>query len=317
MTAAGRVLTRLALGIAGGVAVLWAAATAVFWIGRVLPGDPVTALLGPNAQVGDEVRARMREELGLDRPLIAQYGDWLGGLLHGDLGRSYQLRKPVTEVIQASLAPTLQLAAAALAIALALVVVGAIVGVRRGAARAVVTMVEQIVIAAPVFWVGLVLLAVFAFGLGWFPVSGARGSASLVLPALTLALPTAALIGQVFRDGVEAAERAPFAETVRARGASDTRLLVHHTARHALTGTVPLTAYLIGSLLGGAIVIETVFARPGLGRITLDAILHRDFPLISGLLLLSTLVFVVVALASDVVAALIDPRLSGDSGGAR
>lgn len=308
---------RLAFAIAGGVLVLWGAASLIFVLTRVLPGDPAGALLGPNAQVGEDVRQRLRSDLGLDRPVAVQYVDYLGDLARGDLGRSYQLRKPVSEVIAAQLAPTVQLAAAALAIALLLVVVGAVIGRRRGPARSVISTIEQIAIAAPVFWVGLVLLSVFAFSLGWFPVSGARGTGALVLPAVTLAVPTAALVGQVFRDGVEAAERAPFAETVRARGATDTRLLAHHTARHALTGTVPLAAYLVGSLLGGAIVVETVFARPGIGRVTLGAILQRDLPLISGLLLLSTLVFVIVALLADASAALIDPRLRVARRGAR
>ena len=303
-----RVFTRLALGIAGGVAVLWAAATGVFVIMRVLPGDPAGAILGANAQVGEDVRERLRAELGLDRPLMKQYLDYVGGLLRGDLGRSYQLRKDVVDVIGAQLGPTVQLAAAALAIAVTLVVVGALIGRRPGASRSFVATIEQLVAATPVFWVGLMALAIFAFTLRWFPVSGATGAA-LVLPALTLALPTAAILGQVFRDGVEAAERASFAENVRSRGASDVRLLAVHTGRHALAGTVPLAAYLMGSLLGGAIVVETVFARPGIGRVTLSAILQRDFPLISGLLLLSTLVFVVVSVLADAVAPLVDPRL--------
>lgn len=304
-----RALHRVVLGIAGGVAVLWAAATVSFLLMRVLPGDPAAAILGPNAQVGEDVRERLRAELGLDRPVWTQYLDYIVGVARGDLGRSYQLRQDVTDIIAAQLAPTAQLASAALAIALILVAVGAIVGRRPGVARSFISAGEQFVAAAPVFWVGLMLLATFAFALRWFPVSGSQGIAALVLPALTLALPTAAVLGQVIRDGIESAERAPFAGSVRSRGASDTRLLTHHTARHAIVGAVPMAAYLVGSVFGGAIVVETVFARPGIGRVTLSAILQRDFPLISGLLLLSTAVFVVVSLLADTTTTLLDPRL--------
>lgn len=305
----GSLLRRLLGGALGAIAVLWAAATLIFLIMRVLPGDPAAAILGPNAPVGEDVRAALRRELGLDRPVLTQYVDYLGSLLRGDLGRSYQLRKPVAEVIGAQLAPTVQLTLVAVVLAVLLVALGAALGARDGALRGAVAVLEQIIIAMPVFWIGLMLLGVFAFGLGWFPVSGSRGPLALVLPALTLALPTAALLGQVFRDGVEGAERSPFAETVRARGAGPVRMLTHHSARHGVLGAVPLAAYLLGSLFGGAIVVETVFARPGLGRVTLGAILQRDFPLIAGVLMLSTMVFVIVSVLSDFVAAVLDPRL--------
>ncbi|WP_230206450.1 ABC transporter permease [Microbacterium gorillae] len=303
-----RVLLRAASLLATGVAVLWAAATLVFAVMRVLPGDPVGVMLGPTAQVSENTREVIRRQLGLDRPVLTQYLDYLGGLLRGDLGESYQLRKPVAEILAAQLGPTVQLAALALLLALVLATIGAALG-RWRTPRVILAGLEQVVVAMPVFWIGLILLAVFAFGLGWFPVSG-RGGAALVLPAVTLALPTAALLGQVFRDGVESAEREPFVESVRGRGVGPTRLLTHHTARHALLGTVPMAAYLVGSLLGGAVVVETVFARPGLGRVTLTAILDRDLPVISGVLLLSTLVFVVVSLLSDLVVPMLDPRRS-------
>lgn len=309
-TVAPRVL--IALGAA--VAVLFAAATAVFLMLRVLPGDPVDAMLGPNAQVSDEVRERMRAELGLDRPLGAQYIDFITGLLRGDLGTSSQLHRPVAAVIAEQLGPTVQLTAAAAVLALALVAAGAALGARAGRIRGLLAAIEQIVMATPVFWSGLLLLAVFAFALGWFPVSGARGFASLVLPALTLALPTAALLGQVFRDGVERAEQRPFTESAIARGSGAGRLLLRHTTRHALTGVLPMAAYLLGSLLGGAIVVETVFARPGIGRVSLSAILARDLPLLSGLLLLSVVVFVVLSVAADLAQLWIDPRLRSRAG---
>jgi peptide/nickel transport system permease protein len=290
------------------VIVLWGAATLAFLAFRVIPGDPVEVMLGPQAQVSDEVKDAIRAELGLDRPPFEQYVAFLAQLARGDLGESYQLRMPVAEVIGRQLWATAQLTGAALV--LAIVAALAIAVLARGRlARGAVATVELVVLSSPVFWIGLILLSVFAFGLGWFPVSGSRNPATLVLPAVTLALPIAALLGQVLRDGIEDAERQPFATTVRARGASHHRLTTHHTLRHGATGAITLTAYFVGSLLGGAVLVETVFARPGIGRVTLTAITDRDLPVITGIILLSALVFVVVNLLVELVYPLVDPRL--------
>lgn len=290
------------------VVVLWGAATLAFVAFRIIPGDPVDVMLGPQAQVSDAVKDGIRSELGLDRPVFEQYGAFLGRLLRGDLGESYQLRQPVAEVIGRQLGPTLQLSALALVIAVLLALASALL-VRGRTGRALASGIELVVLSSPVFWTGLVLLSVFSFQLGWFPVSGARDAAALVLPAVTLALPVAALLSQVLRDGVESAEREPFLTTVRARGATPLRESVHHTLRHASVGGVTLAAYLFGSLLGGAVLVETVFARPGIGRVTLTAITDRDLPVITGIILLSALVFVVVNTVVDLVVPVLDPRL--------
>lgn len=298
-----------AAGVAASVViVLWGAATLAFLALRVIPGDPVDVMLGPQAQVSEQVKDAIRSELGLDRPPIEQYVAYLAQLLRGDLGESYQLRMPVTEVIGRQLGATLQLSA--LALLLAVVIAFAVALLARGrAARGVVAGVELVILSSPVFWIGLLLLSVFAFGLGWFPVAGSRNPATIVLPAITLALPVAALLGQVLRDGIEAAERQPFALTVRARGAGPTRITLHHTLRHGSSGALTLAAYLVGSLLGGAVLVETVFARPGLGRVTLAAITDRDLPVITGIILLSAVVFVVVNIVVEATHPLIDPRL--------
>lgn len=294
--------------VASVVVVLWGAATLAFVAFRIIPGDPVDVMLGPQAQVSDAVKDGIRSELGLDRPVFEQYGAFLGRLLRGDLGESYQLRQPVAEVIGRQLGPTLQLSALALVIAVLLALASALL-VRGRTGRGLASGIELIVLSSPVFWTGLVLLSVFSFQLGWFPVSGARDAAALVLPAVTLALPVAALLSQVLRDGVESAEREPFLTTVRARGATPLRESVHHTLRHASVGGVTLAAYLVGSLLGGAVLVETVFARPGIGRVTLTAITDRDLPVITGVILLSALVFVVVNTVVDLVVPVLDPRL--------
>lgn len=310
------VLARVAGSAASVVVVLWGAATLAFLAFRVIPGDPVSVMLGPLANVSEAVKDAIRAELGLDRPLVDQYLAYLGGLLRGDLGESYQLRMPVADVIGRQLVPTLQLTA--LALAIALVIAFAVVLVARGrVSRGVAAAAELVVLSSPVFWIGLVLLSVFAFGLGWFPVSGSRNPATIVLPAITLALPVAALVGQVLRDGIEAAERQPFTLTVRARGAGPTRLTLHHTLRHGASGAITLAAYLVGTLLGGAVLVETVFARPGIGRVTLAAITDRDLPVLTGVILLSALVFVVVNLVVEVVYPLLDPRLRRPAAGVR
>ncbi len=306
-----------AAGLLGSVVlVLWGAATVAFLAFRVIPGDPVSVMLGPQAQVSEAVKDGIRAELGLDRPPLEQYLTFLGSLARGDLGESYQLRLPVAEVIGRQLGATLQLSAAALAIAVVLALAVAVL-VRGRTGRSVAAGVELVVLSSPVFWIGLVLLSVFAFGLGWFPVSGARNPATLVLPAVTLALPVAALLSQVLRDGLVQAERMPFAETVRARGAGPTWFTVRHGLRHGASSAVTLAAYLTGSVLGGAVLVETVFARPGLGRVTLAAISDRDLPVITGIILLSAVVFVVVNVVVELVHPLIDPRVAARSSGSQ
>lgn len=292
---------------AGVVLVLWGAATLAFLTLRLVPGDAVDIMLGPHAQVSPETKAAIRTELGIDLPWYEQYVGLLSRMLRGDFGESYQLRMPVAEVIGRQLGPTLQLTALALVIALVLAFAAAVLA-RGRRARGVVATLELVVLSSPVFWIGLVLLTVFSFTLGWFPVSG-TGFAALVLPALTLALPVAALLGQVLRDGLEEAERQPFAMSVRARGASETRLLLRHTLRHGSTGALTLAGYLVGSLLGGTVLVETVFARAGVGRVTLAAITGRDLPVVTAVIMLSAVVFVVVHLLVELVYPLLDPRL--------
>lgn len=303
-----KLLRRLAGLAASVLVVLWGAATLAFVTFRLIPGDPVSVMLGPQAQVSEAVKDGIRAELGLDRPPLVQYLAYLGDLLRGDLGTSYQLRLPVTEVIGRQLGATLQLTALALLIAVVIALAVALLA-RGRVSSGIAATLELVVLSSPVFWIGLVLLSVFAFGLGWFPVSGSRNPATLVLPAVTLALPVAALLGQVLRDGIEAAERQPFALTVRARGAGPVRLTLRHTLRNGASGAVTLAAYFVGSLLGGAVLVETVFARPGIGRVTLSAITDRDLPVITGIIMLSALVFVVVNTIVELVDPVIDPRL--------
>lgn len=293
--------------LGGMLLVVGGAATAAFLAVRLVPGDPVDTMLGIHAQVSEHLKDGIRADLGLDRPLGEQYLLYLGRLVTGDLGTSYQLRKPVTTIIGEQLGATLQLTALAFLLALVVALLGAVLA-RGPLSRAVASTVELLVISAPTFWTGLLLLSVFGFQLGWFPVIATTRPEAVVLPAVTLALPIAGILSQVLRDGIEGAERQPFVTTVRARGVGPVRALTRHTLRHGALATVPLGGYLLGSLLGGAVLVETVFARPGLGRVALRAILDRDMPVVVGLVVLSAVVFCLVNLLVDVVVRVLDPR---------
>jgi len=297
------------LGRLGGVVlVVWGAATLGFIVLKLIPGDPVDVMLGVQTQVSDETKDAIREDWGLNQPLLAQYFGYLGRLLGADLGQSYQLRQPVATVIAQQLPSTLQLTLLALVFALVLAAASALFARSRRTGR-VVSVLELVVISSPAFWTGLVLIAVFAFGLGWFPVAETNTPRSLVLPALALALPVAGIVSQILRQGLDAAERQPFATTALARGATRSRLLTHHTLRHAATDSLTISAYLVGSLLSGAVLVETVFARPGLGRATLRAIIDRDLPVVLGIIVLAAATFAIVNLIVDVLYRVVDPRL--------
>ncbi|MFD2840201.1 ABC transporter permease [Populibacterium corticicola] len=300
---------------AGGAAlVLWGAVTLAFAVLKLIPGDPVSVMLGPLSSATPEARAAIRASLGLDRPVIEQYFSYIGRVVTGDLGQSYQQGRQVSDILVQAATPTLLLSVSALGLAALLAVAGSFIS-RRGALRRVVDFVELLAVSAPVFWTALILAAVFSYGLGWFPVIGGSQASRLVLPAIAMALPIAGTLGQVLRQGLDTAEAEPFSLTARARGLSRLGVTAKHSLRHAGTGTLTLTGYLFGSLLGGAVLIETVFARPGLGRVTLDAILGRDIPVVMGAVLLSGVIFIVINLIVDLLALVLDPRLRPSRGG--
>lgn len=290
------------------VLVLWGAATVAFAAMRLIPGDPARAIVGSAPATPETLRA-IREEMGLDRPLLVRYLEYLWRLLRGDLGQSYQLQKPVAEVIGAQLWPTLQLglAAAVLAFTVAVLVATATAG-RWRVARVVSQALELTAASTPTFWLGILLLTVFSFGLRWFPIGG-QGFASLVLPAITLAIPIIGVLAQVLREATEHALAEPFVLTARSRGIGEWRVRLRHVLRHALVPLVTMSGWILGSLLGGAVVVETVFARPGLGRVTLAAVTGQDLPVVTAVVMLSALVFVVINTAVDALYLVIDPRL--------
>ncbi|MFE0465205.1 ABC transporter permease [Kitasatospora sp. NPDC058965] len=294
----------------GAAAVLLGAATVAFAALHLLPGDPVTVMLGPGSAATPEVKAQLRAQFGLDRPLPEQYLHYLGRLATGDLGQSYQLQRPVLDLIGEQLWPTVQLALAALVLAVALALVAALATAgRRPALRAASSLVELLAVSSPSYWTGILLLTAFSFQLRLFPVAGDQDAAALVLPAVTLALPLAGVLAQVLREGLETALQQPFALTARARGLGAAALLLRHGLRHAAASAVTLTGWLTGSLLGGAVLVETVFGRPGIGALSLQGTTNKDMPLVIGLVLLSALVYVLVSTLVDLLYLVIDPRL--------
>ncbi|MFG2041517.1 ABC transporter permease [Dactylosporangium sp. NPDC048998] len=299
----------LAWRVAGAAGVLLGAATLTFVAMELIPGDPARALVG-SAPATPQTMAAIHHEMGLDLPLPARYLHYLGRLAAGDLGRSYQLQQPVGTVIGEQMWPTVQLALAATALACVLAVsVATLTAGRWRWARGLAQAVELVAVSTPSFWLGLLLLSVFSFRLRALPVGVDQGPAALVLPAVTLAVPVAAILTQVLRDGMEGALRQPFVLSVRARGVTELGVRARHVLRHGLSPAVTLSGWLVGHLLGGAVLVETVFARPGLGRVTLSAINTRDFPVVIAMVLFVALVFVVVSTTVDGLYRVIDPRL--------
>ncbi|SAK67710.1 ABC transporter permease [Caballeronia ptereochthonis] len=298
---------KIATRLMTGLLVLWLAASAAFVAIHALPGRIEDVLAGDLAYPG--LREAIAAQWGLDRSLLWQYGQFLLRLAHGDLGTSFVMQQPVLDVLKSQLWPTMQLAASAglLAIVLAILVATLTAGGRWS--TRIASLVELTCTSTPVFWLGMLLLIAFSFELRLFPVSGAKGWRSLVLPAVTLALPTAGILSQVMREALEAALAKPFVTTVRARGVSELALRVRHVLRHALLPVVTLGGWLIGSLLGGAVITEKMFGRPGIGSVTLNAVTSQDVPVVLAVVLLAAFVHVFISTLLDIAYLFIDPRL--------
>lgn len=293
-----------------GIGVLWGAATLTFLAINLSAGDPAMAILGgPGANPSAELIAQVRAEYGLDQPLIVQYGQYLGRLAQGDLGDSYNLRRPVGQVISGQLGATVQLSLSAAALAVLLAVVVAVLSANRAPwVRSLVSGTELVLSSAPSFVIGLGLLLVFAFGWYLLPPSGSNSWQALILPSVALALPVAAVLSQVLRQELEDTLEQPFIAMARARGLSETGVRLKHALRHALVPLVTLSGFVFASLLGGAVVIELLFSRQGIGRLMLDAANTKDVPLLLGITLLAAAIYVVVNFLVDLINHLVDPR---------
>lgn len=306
-----RIAGSIGLRVGGAVLVVWGAATLAFLAIYLTPGDPAYAVVGgTDANPSPAVLAQIRTEYGFDQPWYVQYGRYLWRLAHGDLGTSYRLREPVATAIGQQLGGTVQLAltAGCLAVILALVV-ALLTAHRHPWIRGASSSADLVLASMPSFWLGILLLSAFSYGLHLLPAIGNRGWQSLVLPALTLALPLAAVLTQVLRNALEEVLEAPFITSARARGLSDAAVRLAHALRHALIPLATMAGYLLGGLLGGTVVTETLFSRQGLGRLLLTAVNSKDLPVVIAIVVLSAVVYMVVNLAIDLVYPLIDPRL--------
>ncbi|KJY35357.1 ABC transporter permease [Streptomyces katrae] len=297
--------------------VLVLASFVIFVILRLIPGDPATTLAGPDA--GPAAVEAIRARLGLDRPLSAQYVTWLGDLVRGDLGPSYAIGGEVSDLIGQGLGRTVELTIGALVLTVALGLALGLAGATgrgrgvRAAARAVATAA----LAVPPFVTGIVLVLVFAVALRLLPAGGYQsvldapdiGLQYLLLPALCLALPSAAVLGRYLKDGLERALAEDYVRTATAVGVTRRRIIWRHALPNALPSSVTVLGMQIGQLLSGAVVVEAVFAWPGLGMLAEQGVVRRDYPVVQALLLLLVGVFVAVQLLTDIVYAWLDPRI--------
>ncbi|MEY9890102.1 peptide/nickel transport system permease protein [Catenulispora sp. MAP5-51] len=299
----------LARRLALGVLVVFGAATVAFAAFHLVPGDPVRVLLGGQTPTPDQL-AEVRGRLGYDRPILAQYASFIGQLLRGDLGYSFQAQEPVSHLIGSQLPQTLELAAAALALALAASAALAVATAgRRPVLRGVSGLLELIAISTPGFWVGVLLLTFFSFRLRLFPAVGSQGVGSLVLPSVTLAIGLVGVFTQVLRAGIERALDEPFVLSSRARGTGQGAVRRRHALPHALVPLISLSGWTVGALLSGSVIIETIFSRQGLGRVVATAVAGRDLPVITGVTVVSAVGFTLVSVFVDWLSRVVDPRL--------
>jgi peptide/nickel transport system permease protein len=304
---------RLALRLLAGLGVLWGTVTLIFAAINLTPGDPaVTILGGPDALPTAAALARVRMEYGLDQPLYAQYGHFLARLLRGDLGLSYRLHLPVSQLIgeQAGATAVLTLSAMALGASAALAIALASAGRARWL-TGLLGLLEMTASSTPAFVVGLLLLVAFSFSLHLLPSSGTHGWTSDVLPAITLALPITGALAQVLRRAMEDVLDQPFILTARARGLSEAGVRLGHALRHALIPLLTISGSIFAALLSSAVVGETVFNRQGLGRLMADATVSRDVPLVLGVILIATTANIGVNMIVDFLYILADPRVDG------
>jgi peptide/nickel transport system permease protein len=294
------------------IPVFFGVATVVFLLIHLIPGDPVQAMLGESAAPADI--AVLRGRLGLDRPLIVQYGAFLEGLVTGDLGTSLRTNQTVVSALAERLPATIELAAAAMLVALAFAIpMGTIAAVRAGTRLDYMTMTGALVgISMPNFWLGPLLAIVFSIVLGWLPVSGRGSLAHLILPAVTLAAPLAAILARMTRASVLEELRELYVLAARARGVSRTRAVLNHAFRNSLVPIVTLLGLQLGGLLTGAVITETIFAWPGVGRLLIQSIGFRDYPMVQGCILLIAVMYVSLNLLTDLLYGMLDPRIRYD-----
>lgn len=295
--------------------VLWAAYTVTFLVLYMIPGDPVSAMAAGGMDGGATSQERideLREAYGFNDPLYVQYFNHLVAAVRGDFGTSVQTGQTVLTAVGQVIASTLQLALLALVIA---VLGGGGLALLATYTRATwlknfLLALPPVAISLPTFWIGLLLVQLFSFRLGWFPATGDDGLLALVLPAITLALPVSAMIGQVLARSLEQTAHDAYVVTARAKGL--TRLQVHggHVLRNAMLPSLTMVGMVAGNLLAGSVIVETVFSRPGVGQLTVEAVTTQDLPVVQGVVVLGAVVFIAANLLVDLILPLADPRVA-------
>lgn len=281
----------------------------VYLIISLTPGDVAAMMLGQGAT--KESVAALRHDMGLNDPIVIQYGRYLGRLLHGDMGISYATQKPVLDEILSRFPNTLALAFCSILVSIAISIpVGVISAVRQYSLVDNLGMVLALIgISMPSFWLGLILIIVFALGLGWFPSGGADHLRSIVLPALTLGVASTASIARTTRSSMLEVIRQDYIRTAKAKGLGNISVILKHALRNALIPTLTVIGLEFGELLGGAILTETVFSWPGIGRLMVESIQRKDTPMVLGCIIVFSVAFSIVNLLIDILYAFVDPRI--------
>lgn len=299
------IIRRLAIGLL----VMWGAATLIFVIIRVAPGDPAAVLLGPDAEPGQI--ARLRGELGLDQPLLVQYGNYLLDTVRLDFGDSYRLRMPAIEAVLDRLPATIELTLTSTTLA---VIVGLALGILAGMRPN--TLLDRIVSGLttmlqsfPTFWIGIMLILIFALWLRLTPSAGTGTPLHMVLPAVTLAFPFVAIVARVTRSSLAENMGEPYLDTAYAKGLTLRQAVLGHALKNSLIPVITVIGLHIGALLGGAVVVENVFAWPGLGTLMVEAVGNRDYTVVQAATLIVAGVIVLLNLATDLVYRVLDPRI--------
>jgi peptide/nickel transport system permease protein len=305
---------RAAIKIVSAVVVLIAAASVTFFAQLLIPGDRATTIL--NLQNGRDQKwsaaelAPVNDRFGFDHPMLVQYLHYVGGFFTGNLGTSYTQFRPVTTVIGAQILPSLVLTVGALIVAWLIALAVTVLSVRRGRVlTGLGSSTEAFTASLPHYWVGVILLVVFAVKIPLFPVIGGNGIWGTVLPVLTLAIPLSGFLGQVTRDEFDKVLEQPFITTARARGMGDTAVRLRHALRHAVLPAITLSGWALGALISGAVIAENIYGRPGIGQVLVTAVNTRDVPTVAGIVLVVAAVYIVANLLVDLAYALVDPRL--------
>jgi len=291
------------------IPVLLGVAFVIFAIMNVAEGDPVYQVAGPDAT--QEQLEALRVEMGLNGSLLQRYFRYIGKLLQGDLGVSYISKMDVMKLYLQRLPNTLRLASLAMLVAVVISVpLGIVAAVNQNTWKDTLAMILALIgLSMPNFWLGLLLMLLFALKLGWFPSGGAEGFASVILPAVTVGVGLAALLTRTTRSSMLDVLRQDYLRTARAKGVSERKVIYHHALRNALIPIITIFGVQFSNVLGGSVLAETVFAWPGVGRLVVDAIDQRDIPTVTGALIMTTMLVTIVNLVVDIVYAYVDPRI--------